>query len=160
MATGFEVLKSQSNAGESLTDVSADIGTASGKVITLKITQFSIDIQTPTVDGTPEKTSALAVHQERFHTGRVEGTAAFKGYIIAGRAVGISNFPQETVDVSIVLGKNFADDTKHRLTFRLAIERTKIDWSRTVVGIPIMIEGRITDTFERGAGTGVSEAIS
>jgi hypothetical protein len=42
----------------------------------------------------------------------------------------------------------------------MAVERTKIDWARTEVGIPIMIEGRITDRYE---GTGVypiAETIS
>lgn len=160
MPAGYKILKSQSNASADFTDATADIGYATNKTLTLKISQFSIDIQTPTVDGTPEKKSAISVYQERFHTGRVEGTAAFKGYIIAGELIGINSLPLETVDVKVALGKNFANDQVHRLAFRLAVERTKIDWARTAVGVPVMIEGRITDTFNAGGGTSVAETIS
>lgn len=161
MAGVQKLLKAQSNAALDLFDASADIGTGSGTTIRFKVSKFSIDIQTPTIDGTEEQTSVLtAVYQQRFHTGRVEGTASFEGYLISGVAAGFQNLPSEQVDVKLTLGKHFNDGKLHRISFRMAVERARIDWSRTEVGIPLLLAGRITDRYE-GTGTNpIAETVS
>jgi len=161
MAGVQRLLKAQSNAASDLFDAAADIGTDNGKTITLKVVKFSIDIQTPTIDGTPEQTSALTeVYQERFHTGRIEGSASFQGYIISNRVIGLQSYPLEQVDVKLTLGKHLATGVLHKISFRMAVERTKIDWARTEVGIPILIEGKITDRYEAAGSYPIAETIS
>jgi hypothetical protein len=161
MAGVQKLLKAQSNAASDLFDALADIGTAAGATITIKVVRFSIDIQTPTIDGTPEQTSALTeVYQERFHTGRIEGAASFQGYIISNQAIGLQSYPLEEVDVKLTLGKHLATGVLHKIAFRMAVERTKIDWARTEVGIPIMIDGRITDRYEATGSYPIAETIA
>lgn len=153
MAGVQKLLKAQSNAAADLFDATADIGTAGSETFTLKVVKFSIDIQTPTIDGTPEQPNALTtVYQERFHTGRVEGSAMFQGYVIQNKVVGLQSLPQEQVDVKLALGKNMVSGTVHYISFRMAVERVRIDWARSEVGIPVMLEGKITDRFG-GAGS-------
>ena len=161
MAGVQKLLKTQSNAAADLFDASADIGTAGGKTFTLKVVKFSLDVQTPTVDGTEEQTSVLtSVYQQRFHTGRVEGSAAFQGYIIQNQAVGLQSLPQETVDVKLALGKNMVAGTVHYVSFRMAVERVRIDWARSEVGIPVAIEGKITDRYDGTGSYPVTEAYA
>lgn len=152
MAGTQKLLRAQSNAASDLFDATANIGTDASKTFTLKVTKFSLDIQTPTIDGTPESTLLTTAYQERFHTGRVEGTASFQGYVIQNRAIGLQSLPEETVDVKLALGKETNLGAVHYVSFRMAVERVKIDWARSEVGIPVLIEGRITDRFG-GSGT-------
>ena len=161
MAGVLKLLKTQSNGDQDLFDATADINKSGTPTLKLKVTQFSIDIKTPTVDGTEEQKSVLTtVYQQRFHTGRVEGDASFQGYIISGSLVGLQNLPVEEVDVKVRIGKHQNDGTVHQVAFRMAVERVKVDWARQAVGIPVAIQGKITDRFE-GAGTyPVAETIS
>lgn len=134
MAAGFEILNPQSTGGTVL-NATADIGYEAAKSFTLKVTKFTIDVQTPTVDGTEENG-----YQQRFHSGRVEGVASFQGFVIDGRAIGLQTLPDESVSVSVNIGDS------HTIGFTMAIERIRIDWERAAVGVPITIEGRITGT--------------
>jgi hypothetical protein len=74
--------------------------------------------------------------------------------------IGLQSYPLEEVDVKLTLGKHLATGVLHKIAFRMAVERTRIDWARTEVGIPVLIEGKITDRYE---GTGIhpiAETIS
>ena len=161
MAGIQKLLKAQSNAASDLFDATADIGTAGLAAITMKVVKFSIDIQTPTIDGTEEQKTVLTnVYQQRFHTGRIEGSAAFQGYIISNKLIGLQSYPLEEVDVKLTLGKHFQTGALHKIAFRMAVERTKIDWARTEVGIPVLIEGKITDRYEATGSYPIAETIA
>lgn len=141
----------------SITDIfeaAADISTSNGDAITMKVTKFDLDIRTPLIDATQETLATMAssysdAHIEKY-TGRVTGMVSFKGFVIENRVLGLAALPNEEVDVSVVIGKiTIGSDAgkKHKLVFRMAIENIKINWSRTSVGVPVAVSGKIVSTI-------------
>lgn len=144
----------KSNSITDIFEAAADISSSSGDAFTMKVTKFDLDIQTPLVDATQETLAFMTgsysdAHIEKY-TGRVTGRAAFKGYIIENRAMGLAGLPNEEVDVEVVIGKVVEGSdagNKHKLVFRMAIENIKINWARTSVGIPVVMAGKIVSTI-------------
>lgn len=144
----------RSNSVTDIFEAAADISSLDGDTFTMKVTKFDLDIQTPLVDATQETLATMTgsytdAHKEMY-TGRVKGRVSFKGYIIENRAIGLAALPNEDVDVAVVIGKvSEGADTgnKHKLVFKVAIENVKINWSRTEVGVPVAISGKIISTI-------------
>ena len=144
----------KSNSITDTFEAAADISSENGDAFTMKVTKFDLDIKTPLVDATQETLAAMTsgysdAHIEKY-TGRVTGSAAFKGYIIENRVLGLAGLPNEEVDVTFVIGKvktGASAGNKHQLVFRMAIENIKINWARTSVGIPVVMAGKIVSTI-------------
>tara|TARA_Y100000004_G_scaffold197396_1_gene271835 strand:- start:6167 stop:6667 length:501 start_codon:yes stop_codon:yes gene_type:complete len=163
------ILKTNSYSAEALFDTGSELSAVSGDTFTLKVIKFDIETRTPLIEATQESdpTAAASVtatpeatpYIKFKHTGKVGGTARFEGLTIADTALGISALPDEEVDVKVFLGIS-GGGKKHSLSFRMAIEQVRVQWSRQNVGVPVTIVGKITNRFGNTGSNSVLETVA
>tara|TARA_R110000824_G_scaffold232781_1_gene420940 strand:+ start:1057 stop:1533 length:477 start_codon:yes stop_codon:yes gene_type:complete len=137
-----KLLKPQSNAGNLMESGSEIKWQSSGATLRLKIDTLTIQATCDLIDATRDEDNFV----KHLSTNRVSGAVRISGHVIRGALVGFNNLPDDLVTIHAVLGHSGTGSDYHVIRFNIAITNISLGYSRQNVTVPVVIEGKVTQS--------------